>query len=310
MRVLATLVIPALALLASVTAAQTQTVRIPRTSVTMAAPQGFRVAREFSGLEDAAGTSIVIAEMPPAGYAQLAATFASPKTASTGFAAQGIKITRIEQIEVGGRTTPLAIGDQAQNNKQFRKYITVMGGGDANAVLITFTVPSSSSFGQSDVETALESVQIAPVVTLEQKLAELRFKFEAAAPFRTTEVAGSTALLASYAGPDPSGKKPMMMISGASTNAAPQDTPQEAERIFRRMAGFAEAQLTEQKPVTFAGGQGYFIAGDANGLTMLQFVRVLPNGTYVRLVARGETSAIAEVRAAVTATADSVDVPY
>jgi hypothetical protein len=102
----------------------------------------------------------------------------------------------------------------------------------------------------------------------------------------------------------------MMMISGASTSAAPQDAPQEAERIFRRMAGFAEAQLTEQKTVTFAGGQGYFIAGDANGLTMLQFLRVLSNGTYVRLVARGETSAMTELRAAVTATAESVDVPY
>jgi hypothetical protein len=62
--------------------------------------------------------------------------------------------------------------------------------------------------------------------------------------------------------------------------------------------------------VTFAGGPGYFIAGAANGLTMLQFVRVLPNGTYVRLVARGETSAMAEVQPAITATADSVDVPY
>jgi hypothetical protein len=303
-------VISALAMLASVTNAQTQTVKIPRTSVTMAVPQGFRVAREFSGLEDAAGTSILIAEMPPAGYAQLAATFASPKTASSGFAAQGVKITRIEQLEVGGRAIPLAIGDQAQNNKQFRKYITVLGGGDANTVLITFTVPSSSPFGQSDVESALKSVQIAPAVTLEQKLAELRFKFEPASPFRTTEVAGNTALLTSYAGPDPSGKKPMMMISGASTNAAPQDTPREAERIFRGMGGFAGAELTEQKPVTFAGGQGYFIAGAANGLTMLQFVRVLPNGTYVRLVARGETSAMAEMQSAVTATADSVEVPY
>jgi hypothetical protein len=309
-RVLSSVVVLSLALIASDIVAQTQTVGIPRTSVTIAVPPGFRVAREFSGLEDAGGTSILVAEMPPAGYAQLAATFASPKTASNGFAAQGIKITRIEQLEVGGRTIPLAIGDQAQNNKQFRKYITVMGGGDANAVLITFTVPSSSPFGQSDAEAVLRSVRIAPAVTLEQKVKELRFTFEPAAPFRTTEVAGGTALLTSYAGSDPSGKKPMMMISTASTSAAPQDAPQEAERIFRRMGGFAEAEVTERTPVTFAGGPGYFLAGTANGLTMLQFVRVLPNGTYVRLVARGETTAIAEMQPAVTATADSVDVPY
>jgi hypothetical protein len=89
-RVRSSIVISALALVASATVAQTQTVRIPRTSVTMAVPQGFRVAREFTGLEDAAGTSISIAEMPAAGYARLAATFASPKTASNGFAGQGI----------------------------------------------------------------------------------------------------------------------------------------------------------------------------------------------------------------------------
>jgi hypothetical protein len=60
--------------------------------------------------------------------------------------------------------------------------------------------------------------------------------------------------------------------------------------------------------VPFAGGQGFYIAAAANGLTMTQFVRVLPNGTYVRLVARGETKALEELRAAVDETAAAVDV--
>jgi hypothetical protein len=300
----------ALSALAVMSPAHGQTARIPGTSVTMAVPSGFRLARGVGVLEDAAGSSIVIAEMPPDAYAQLAATFASPRTASNGFAAQGIKIMRIAQVAVDGGQIPLAIGDQQQNSQQFRKYITVMGGGGANAVLITFSLARGSSLQQSDVEAALKSVRITPVVTLEQKLAQLRFTFEAVPPFHTEDVlAGTTALLTTYDGTDPSGMKPVLMINRAPADARPQDTPQFAERTLRNMSGFADAELTEQNTVTFAGDEGYFIAAVGNGRTMLQFVRVFSNGTYVRVVARGETSAMEEARSAVMEIADSVEVP-
>src|SRR4029079_9457505 len=94
-------------------AASGQMVQIPNSSVAMAPLEGFRIARSFPGLEKPEdGSNITIGELPPDGYAKLAATFSSPKTASAGFAAQGISVTRIEQILVGSAQVPVAMGDQ------------------------------------------------------------------------------------------------------------------------------------------------------------------------------------------------------
>ncbi|HET8698684.1 MAG TPA: hypothetical protein VFO94_14425, partial [Gammaproteobacteria bacterium] len=100
--------------------------------------------------------------------------------------------------------------------------------------------------------------------------------------------------------------KPMLMINRAATQSGPSEMAQASEKILRGMSGFADAELAEQKPVTFAGGDGYFIAAVAGGRTMLQYLRVFSNGTYLRLVARGETGAMEEARDAIAKIADSV----
>src|ERR1044071_2311064 len=179
-------------------------VQIPNSSVAMAAPEGFRISRTFAGLESPQdGSSITIGELPPDGYAKLAATFSSPKAASAGFAGQNISVKRIEQILVGSSQVPLAIGDQAQNGQQFRKYIALLGGPavGTHAVLITFNIADRSALRQADVEKALQSVRIAHLDTLDEKLARLPFKFKAADPFHTANVLSeSTALLTTFPG--------------------------------------------------------------------------------------------------------------
>lgn len=288
--------------------ASAQIVPIPGTSVAMTPPPGFKLSR--AGLADPeTGSSVSIAELPPDGFERLTATFASPKTASAGFAGQGIKITRIEQIAVEAGQVPLAIGDQAENGKQLTKYIAVMGGPalHTNAVLITFNLTNTSHLRQSDVEAALKSVRLVRVPTIDEKVAGLPFKFNVVAPFHTADVfSNGTAMLTTYQGSDPSGAKPALLISRGSTQDGPDDMPKANERMLRAMGGFADAEITEQKPVPFAEGDGHFIAAVAGGKTMLQFIRVRANGTYVRLVARGETSAMEEARAAVGEIADSV----
>lgn len=305
----AALLLAALCCLGLVDPASAQLVRIPGTLVAMTPPPGFKVTN--AGLEDPeSGSSVSIAEMPPDGFARLAATFASPKTASAGFAGQGIKITRIEQVAVDGGQIPLAIGDQALNGKQFTKYIAVLGGPalHTNAVLVTFNLTSASRVRQSDVEAALKSVRLERVLTTEEKVAGLPFKFNVVAPFHTADVfPNGTALLTTYQGSDPSGAKPALMISRGSTQDGPDDMPKAAERMLRAMGGFADAQITEQKPAPFAGGDGHFVSAVAGGKTMLQFVRVRANGTYIRLVARGDTGAMEEARAVVAEIADSVE---
>ncbi|HZF29758.1 MAG TPA: hypothetical protein VE907_11600 [Gammaproteobacteria bacterium] len=304
----AALLLAALWGLGLVEPASAQMVQIPGTSVAMTPPPGFKLSR--TGLEDPdSGSSVSVAEMPADGFAKLAATFASPKTASAGFAGQGIKITRIEQIAVEGGQIPLAIGDQSQSGQQLTKYIAVMGGPmlHTNAVLITFNLTSTSRVRQGDVEAALKSVRLARVPTTEEKVAGLPFKFNAVAPFHTADVfSNGTALLTTYQGSDPAGAKPALMISRGSTQDGPDDMPKTNERMLRAMGGFADAEITEQKPVPFAGGDGHFMSAVAGGKTMLQFILVRSNGTFVRLVARGDTSAMEEARAVVAEIADSV----
>src|SRR5690606_39047791 len=101
----------ALALSLLATCADAQLIRVPRTSVTLTAPEGFKPAREFAGLENAeTGATIRITELAPDAYANLVEAFSSPKTASDRFASQGIRITRIEQLAVDGMQAPFAIG--------------------------------------------------------------------------------------------------------------------------------------------------------------------------------------------------------
>ena len=152
-------------------------------------------------------------------------------------------------------------------------------------------------------------VALGRVLTLDEKVARLTFKFRAVAPFQTVEAESGTALLGIVDKTGPSDAKPSIMINRAGTTAGPAETPQVSERLLRGLAGFNNAQISEQAPATFAGGQGYFISAVAGNLTLLQFTRVLPGGRYVRLAARGETAALENVRDAVKEIASSVEIP-
>jgi hypothetical protein len=98
----------------------------------------------------------------------------------------------------------------------------------------------------------------------------------------------------------------MILIGRASTSSTASETAQAAERVLRNMSGFADAEITERGAVQFAGGDGHYLTAVAGNRSMVQFLRVFSNGTYLRLVARGETSEIDAVRPAIKEIADSV----
>jgi hypothetical protein len=162
---------------------------------------------------------------------------------------------------------------------------------------------------RSDVEAILRSVRIARLPTLDEKLSQLPFTFRAVAPFRVVDaLPGTAAILSTSEGVDPEGKKPMIVIGKVGTDATPAEVARANERELRSIPGFKDAPITEQRPTPFASGQGHFVSAVADGKTVLQFLRVLPGGKYVRLMAAGETSAIEDARAAVVEIASSVEV--
>jgi hypothetical protein len=306
-RILATIVVTSLAF-----AASAQLVAVPGTHVALAPPKGFTLARTFSGFENArGGSSITVEEIPPNAAAEIVAAFSSPKGVSTRFGSQGVRITRIDRVAVDSGQAPLAVGEQSFKGSEFVKYIALLGGSDGkNTVLITFNLSAATPLPQSDVEAVVRSVSIGRPPSLSDKLAQVPLKFEPAPPFHTADaMPGTAVILATLDGIDPEGKKPLIVIGKVPTNASPADNEQVNEREMRSVPGFRDAPVTERRNMLFAGGTGNFISAAANGRTLIQFIRVLPGGSLVRLLATGDTPAIESARQAILDIANSVQLP-
>ncbi|MEO8465685.1 MAG: hypothetical protein ABI640_10125 [Gammaproteobacteria bacterium] len=284
-----------------------QVVQIPNSTVTLAAPAGFRVARNFVGLENTAtGSMIQIAEYPPDQYAEVSSVFASPKTASTRYASEGVRITRIEPVSLESGSVPLAIGQQVKNGKEFQKYISVFGGGEAKAVLVTFTIGAGQSMSRSDVEAVVRSIKVKRLPTQEELFAQLSFVFKPAPPLRfTTAPDPYTAMLSTFDGNDDTGLKPIARITRVGTSALPSESAKMAEQSLKSMA--ANAVIKERANVAFAGGQGAYLSAVVDKRTVMLFLRVQPGGSYLQLLAVGETAQMAEVASVVKETAASVE---
>jgi hypothetical protein len=305
--ILTTIVVTSLAF-----AASAQLVAVPGTHVALAPPKGFTLARTFSGFENArGGSSITVEEIPPNAAAEIVAAFSSPKGVSTRFGSQGVRITRIDRVAVDSGQAPLAVGEQSFKGSEFVKYIALLGGSDGkNTVLITFNLSAATPLPQSDVEAVVRSVSIGRPPSLSDKLAQVPLKFEPAPPFHTADaMPGTAVILATLDGIDPEGKKPLIVIGKVPTNASPADNEQVNEREMRSVPGFRDAPVTERRNMLFAGGTGNFISAAANGRTLIQFIRVLPGGSLVRLLATGDTPAIESARQAILDIANSVQLP-
>ena len=305
-------ILTSVAALCLVLDATAQLVAVPGTLVALAPPKGFTLARGFSGFENArGGSSITVEEMPPNAAADIVAAFSSPKGVSTRFGSQGVRITRIDRVALESGDAPLAVGEQSFKGSEFVKYMALLGGRDGkNTVLITFNLSAANPLSQADVEAVVRSVTIGRPATLSEKLTQLPFKFEASPPFHTADVMpGSAVILATLDGVDPQGKKPLVVIGKVPTSASPADNEQVNEREMRSVPGFREAPVTERRNTPFAGGSGNYISAAANGRTVIQFIRVLPGGSLVRLLATGDTPAIEGARQAILDIAGSVQLP-
>lgn len=299
-------------LLAAAQQASAQLVRIPRTNVAMTPPAGFKIAREFVGLEDPdTGAKITITELAPEAHAELVASLASPKTASSKFASQGIRITRIEQLAVGDTQAPFAIGGAEVRGQPVAKYMTVLGGMPVGArtVWVVVDVPGSASLRRDDVEAALQSIQIARLPTLEEKLARLPFRFEAHEPFRTADADQSGAVLTTTGKIDNAKTTAVVRIERGGTSSTPRESAMLDEQLLRRMPEFGSAPIAEQGATELLGEPAHFLVATSGGVTVYQIVTIVPGGRYYRVFARMEPGAFAELRDAVDAIAKSVVLP-
>jgi hypothetical protein len=292
--VLAALVVPA---------RSQEAVAIPGTSVTLTPPPGFSVAGR--GLENGAGATITISERSAEGYAELAATFSSAKNLSAAYAEQGVTIRAVRQIGTPGGQVLFASGTQSFRGRNTIRYFALLKGD--KAVLLTFNL-ADRSFSEADAETLVRSVSLAPAPTLEEQLAGLSFTFNAVEPFRVANIINrDTVTLATGDDDQPASSKPVVVIGRGQSQAVMGDEARVAVELLRSTAGFREAAVTTQSPVTFAGGAGYAVTAVIEDRTVVQYLRIVPGGAYLRLLARGPTTAMQAAEPTIAEIANSVE---
>ena len=297
-----------LSFLAIPTAVNAEPVVIPGTSVAIEAPTGFTISDTFTGLENAeTRSSITVNELPPEAYSDILTLFTSFETATEAWASRGITIDQLTWLTVNDGEVPLLTGKQVMGGVEVTKYIALLEG--ENTVLVTFNIVEPSPITQDDAQMVVESISLLSALTLDEKVAQLSFSFEAIDPFQVAHVfAGNTVSLQTTEGPDPSGMAPVVIITRAHSITATSDPSQIGEQLLRSTPDFQAVEITEQDSASFAGGTGHFISGMAGDRTAVQFLHIPADGRYIRLVAMGETDALEDLISTVQDIADSVEI--
>jgi hypothetical protein len=279
-------------------------ISVPGTSVTLTPPAEFTVARGGRGLDDGAGSTITIGERPADAYAELAELFKSAKNLSAGYAAQKVTIRAIRQIETPSGPVAFATGTQIVSGREQSKYLALLKGD--KTVLITFNV-ANRSLSEADAEALLRSVALTPAPTLEEQLAGLPFTFELREPFRVSMIARGTVTLAASDDNPAASTQPVIVMGRGQSQALMGDEPRVAVEVLKSTGGFRDAMITSQGPTTFAGGVGYVVTAVVEDRTVVQYLRIVPGGAYLRFLARGQTGPMQTAEAAITAIAASVE---
>ncbi|MEM9486549.1 MAG: hypothetical protein AAGA83_22970 [Cyanobacteria bacterium P01_F01_bin.116] len=274
-------------LLAVVGKAQAAPIAIPGTSVALEPPAGFTIAENFSGLENAdSGSSITINELPLEAYEEISTLFNTEESATEALLRQGIAIEDYTLLDVVDGQVPLLRGTQQSAAGAVIKYITLFKG--ETTILVTFNIIDPTQVTQDIVENTVASITLVAAPTLEDKISQLSFSFQPTAPFNVADVlGGSTVLLSTIEGPDPTGLKPIVIITRGQ-NVVYDDAAGISEDLLRGTRGLSLAEIIREESVEFAGGRGYLLEARVDAITIVQYTYVPDDGRYIRLLATGE----------------------
>ena len=276
-----------------------QRLPIRGTSVTLTAPPGFTPSRTERGIENTAtGTTVTISEASAEAYADLANRFKSAKAMTDGYANQNVTIRTVRNID--GKI-PFAIGRQTKDGKDLTRYLALLKGD--KTVLVSFTSPDRN-FTEADAEAILRSIELTPEPTLEERLAQLPFVFRAVEPYVVQNVINRQAVNLEVKDDQ---SQPTVTIGTGRSQALMGEEARVAVELLKGTGGWRDAQITAQEPATFAGGKGYRITAAVEDRVAVQYLRILPGGTYLRFLARGTASAMQNAETVITEIAGTVD---
>jgi hypothetical protein len=274
-------------------------IAVPGTSVTLTAPPGFSRSRTPRSIENTAtGSSITISERSAEAYEEMAQLFSSARELSQAYANQDVSIRSVRRLDGG---IPFAVGRQTTGGKEIVKYLALLRGD--RTVLVTFNL-ADSSFTEADAEAVLRSVEIARAPTLEEQLSTLPFTFRVVEPYSVARVVPRSAVTLAVEGDD---EQPVIVIGEGRSRAVMGDEARVAVELLRGTGGFGSAEITAQGPTAFGGGAGYGVRAMVEDQSVVQYLRIVPGGAYLRLLARGPTGAMRSAETTIDAIAGSVE---
>lgn len=260
----------------------------PSSRVALDVPGGFTPARQFAGfVNEAAGTSVVVVEVPGAAYEQLA----------TGLTPQALATKGIAKAEAARLARPEPYiymrGEQMARQGAVAKFLLVFRDKDVTA-LVTANVETAAlergAMTVADVERILASSTIAASAAPARELFRLGYlgRFRHAGTILGTTHAYT---LDGKLEPSRKGEKRAIVIVAPSLDDRPiADPAREAETLLAGLPGLLETQVVGRRPIKVAGMDAIEIVADAKekdvtgGVAVLQVLITPKSGGYYRIV--------------------------
>lgn len=252
-------------------------------------PKGMTEAPNFAGFTSDDGATIILVEMPPEAFDEVATKFSSD-----GLASQVEVEGAVRELTLNGDVKALlARGEQSAHGIRFRKWV-LLARHAATTALVTVQIPETvTRYSDADIVSALRSLRIRPGTAIEAQIDALPFTIGNRAGFRPVRTLAGSALIMTE-GPANSyedGSQPIVIIAASmgDDRRFSDMSEEERERLAHRMVeqlGFAQPAMervadSEEGEVILAGA-----AVDPkrdHRVSLRQILRIAATG-YVRVV--------------------------
>ena len=282
----------AVQLLAALTAGEAgaRVQQAPSSRVAVDLPDNFTVARQFTGfLDEAAGVSFVIVELPEAAYEQLAGGLTPEALASKGIT--GAEAGKLE------RATPYLYmrGQQASGQGAVAKYLMAFKESGITALVtanVQQTALTQGAVRSEDIERVLASASIAAVAAPARDV----FRLAYLGPFKPAGSILGTTRAYTFDGkmePGAPGELRPVLIVAPSLDRRPVTEPhKQAEVLLGGLPGVQTPRIEERRDLSVAGMAAIELTATASDkasgreMAVWQLLVLPEGGGHFRLVSQ------------------------
>lgn len=260
----------------------------PASRVVIDLPEGYTPARLFTGFaNEAAGVSLVMLEMPPVAYEQLA----------IGLTPEALAAKAISNAAAGKLNRPEPYlymrGEQASAQGPVAKFLMAFKNKHVTA-LITANVQKGSLDSGAVKAADIEDILASATIASEAPPAREVYRLDYLGPFRPAgKILGTTGAytLDGKFEPTRSGERRALLLVAPSLDLRPvPDADAQAEALFAGLPGLKAVKVGGRRRIVVAGMPAVEIMGtgldkdDGGEVSLYQVLVLPPNGGYYRLL--------------------------